>query len=87
MPQAEWVARRTGIPYLAEQLPAAFNSLLDRVRHRGLLQTETPPPLGAQVLFGAIFGVMGLTFATPTCVVIATFVQMLYIEDVLGGKA
>ncbi len=42
--------------------------------------------LGAQVLFGAIFGVMGLTFATPTCVVIATLVQMLYIEDVLGER-
>ncbi|MEO6576443.1 MAG: AI-2E family transporter, partial [Polyangiaceae bacterium] len=40
--------------------------------------------LGTQVLFGAIFGVLGLTFATPTCVLIATLVQMLYLEDVLG---
>jgi predicted PurR-regulated permease PerM len=42
--------------------------------------------LGSQVLFGSIFGVIGLTFATPTCVVIATVVQMLYIEDVLGER-
>jgi predicted PurR-regulated permease PerM len=42
--------------------------------------------LAAQTLFGALFGPIGLTFATPTCIVGATLVEMLYVEDVLGKK-
>jgi predicted PurR-regulated permease PerM len=45
-----------------------------------------PPALtlAAQTLFGAAFGVLGLTFATPLCVVGATLVKKLYIERSLG---
>jgi predicted PurR-regulated permease PerM len=39
--------------------------------------------LAAQTLFGALFGALGLTFATPTCIVAATVVEMLYVRDVL----
>jgi predicted PurR-regulated permease PerM len=42
--------------------------------------------LAAQTVFGALFGVMGLTFATPTCIVAATLVEMLYVQDVLGKR-
>ena len=42
--------------------------------------------LAAQTLFGALFGPLGLTFATPTCIVAATFVELLYVQDVLGKR-
>ena len=42
--------------------------------------------LAAQTLFGALFGALGLTFATPTCVVAATLVELLYVQDVLGKR-
>ncbi|HEX4515044.1 MAG TPA: AI-2E family transporter, partial [Polyangiaceae bacterium] len=42
--------------------------------------------LAAQALFGALFGPLGLTFATPTCIVAATFVEILYVRDVLGKR-
>ncbi|HVY49623.1 MAG TPA: AI-2E family transporter, partial [Minicystis sp.] len=37
-----------------------------------------------QVVFGAVFGFLGLTFATPMCVVIVTCIRRFYVEDVLG---
>lgn len=40
--------------------------------------------LAAQALFGALFGPLGLTFATPTCIALATAVELLYVQDVLG---
>jgi len=42
--------------------------------------------LAAQTLFGALFGPLGLTFATPTCIVAATLVELLYVQDVLGKR-
>lgn len=42
--------------------------------------------LAAQTLFGALFGVIGITFATPTCIIAATLIEKLYVEDVLGKK-
>jgi len=42
--------------------------------------------LASQTLFGALFGPLGLTFATPTCIVGATIVELLYVQDVLGKR-
>jgi len=44
-----------------------------------------PPVLGilASVVFGVLFGVVGVLFATPLMVVLMTLVQRLYIDDFL----
>ncbi|HEU4622532.1 MAG TPA: AI-2E family transporter [Burkholderiaceae bacterium] len=44
-----------------------------------------PPVLGilASVVFGVLFGVVGVLFATPLMVVVMTLVQRLYVEDFL----
>ncbi len=42
--------------------------------------------LALQALFGALFGVVGLTFATPTGIVGVTIVELLYVRDVLGER-
>jgi predicted PurR-regulated permease PerM len=47
---------------------------------------ELPPVLAiaAIVLFGALFGVIGLIVATPLTVTLFVLVKTLYVEDVLG---
>ncbi|HEX8791862.1 MAG TPA: AI-2E family transporter [Polyangiaceae bacterium] len=47
---------------------------------------ELPPvcTIAAQVLLGAIWGVLGFTFATPMAVVVVMLVRAMYVEDVLG---
>lgn len=42
--------------------------------------------LAVQVIFWALFGVLGVTFATSVCVVIAILIDELYVRDVLGGE-
>ena len=42
--------------------------------------------LALQALFGALFGILGLTFATPTGIVLVTIVELLYVRDVLGER-
>ncbi|HVV48451.1 MAG TPA: AI-2E family transporter, partial [Polyangia bacterium] len=42
--------------------------------------------LAVQLLFGLFFGAPGLMLATPTSVVVARLVEMLYIEDVLHDR-
>jgi predicted PurR-regulated permease PerM len=46
---------------------------------------ELPPVLGiaAAVVFGALFGIIGVLFATPMMVVFVTLVRKLYVEDFL----
>jgi predicted PurR-regulated permease PerM len=48
-----------------------------------------PPVLGimAGVVFGLLFGIVGLIFATPLMVVAIVLVQKLYIERFLEGRA
>ena len=50
---------------------------------------EFPPAftIGAQVLLGAIWGVLGFAFAMPIAVVLTILVDMLYVEDILGDYA
>jgi len=47
-----------------------------------------PPVLliGAQLLFAAVSGILGIALATPIAVVVVVFVQMLYVEDALGDR-
>jgi predicted PurR-regulated permease PerM len=42
--------------------------------------------LGTQVVLGEIFGVAGLTFATPVLVVATILVRRIYVEDALGDR-
>jgi predicted PurR-regulated permease PerM len=43
--------------------------------------------LGTQVVLGEIFGVAGLTFATPLVVIATILVRRLYVEDALGDRS
>ncbi len=47
-----------------------------------------PPALTIvmQVLFGTLFGLAGVALATPLTAVLAVFVTMLYVQDVLGDN-
>lgn len=49
--------------------------------------TSLPPALtmGAQVIFGLLFGLLGFVLAVPVVAVVRTLVRELYIDDVLGG--
>ena len=40
--------------------------------------------IAALVLFGSLFGVMGVLVATPLTVTIMVVVKMVYVEDTLG---
>jgi len=42
--------------------------------------------LAGQAVMGTLFGVMGLTLATPFLVVASMFVRALYVEDLLGDR-
>ena len=58
------------------------------LRRRRVDQQETvslPPALtiGSLVLFGALFGPMGITLGTPLAAVGIVLVRMAYVEDVL----
>lgn len=47
-----------------------------------------PPALllGAQLLMGVLFGLLGILLAAPLMVVVVILVQLLYVEDVLGEE-
>ncbi|WP_157944607.1 AI-2E family transporter [Mangrovicella endophytica] len=50
--------------------------------------TSALPPaltLGAQLVFGALFGLVGVILAVPALAVIMVFVEELYVKDTLGG--
>nr|WP_245396406.1 AI-2E family transporter [Jiella sonneratiae] len=50
--------------------------------------TSSLPPvltLGAQAIFGVLFGTLGIALAVPLIAVIMVFVRELYVNDTLGG--
>jgi predicted PurR-regulated permease PerM len=53
---------------------------------RGTVRFPPAFTLAVQLLFGAIFGVVGLTFATPVAVIAAVIVKKIYVEDYLGDQ-
>jgi predicted PurR-regulated permease PerM len=48
---------------------------------------DLPPglSLGAQLIAGALFGLLGVAFAVPLTAALKTLVTKLYVEEVLGG--
>jgi predicted PurR-regulated permease PerM len=60
--------------------------LLTPVITRGTVRFPPAFTLGVQLFFGAIFGVVGLTFATPVTVIGTVLVKKLYVEDHLGDR-
>jgi len=53
---------------------------------RGTVRFPPAFTLGFQLLLGGLFGVAGLTFATPVAVIGVIFVKKLYVEDYLGDR-
>ncbi|MDQ4121184.1 MAG: AI-2E family transporter [Acidobacteriota bacterium] len=52
-------------------------------------RTISLPPvlvLSGQLLFGILFGFLGILLAVPAVAVIFTLIRMLYVEDVLGNE-
>jgi len=51
-------------------------------------ETSLPPALviAVQVLFGALFGILGLALATPLCALAIVLTKELYVKDFLGGR-
>ena len=60
------------------------NLLVPYVQKRAV---ELPPVIAlfATVVFGTIFGAVGLIFAVPLVVVVMIAVQEIYVNDILGG--
>ena len=40
-----------------------------------------------QLVAGALWGILGFTFATPLVASVMVVIRMLYVEDVLGPRA
>jgi predicted PurR-regulated permease PerM len=70
--------------YLVIQLVES-NLLMPVVQERAV---RLPPAftLGFQLLFGYLFGFLGLALAVPIAAVGKVFVQELYVKDRLGGS-
>jgi predicted PurR-regulated permease PerM len=51
-------------------------------------ETRLPPAvvLAAQLLFWLLFGILGVTFATPVVLVVILFVRRFYVEQTLEGR-
>jgi predicted PurR-regulated permease PerM len=52
--------------------------------HRGTVLLPPALTIVTQVLFGVLFGILGVMLATPFIAIVLVLVKMLYIEDVLG---
>ncbi len=72
-----------GVAFLIIQQTES-NLLVPFVQKRAV---ELPPvvALFATVIFGLLFGVVGLIFAVPLIVVVMIAVQEIYVKDILGG--
>jgi predicted PurR-regulated permease PerM len=72
-----------GVAFLViQQLES--NLLVPMLQKRAV---KLPPvvALFATVIFGVLFGVVGLIFAVPLIVVVMIAVQEIYVKDILGG--
>ncbi len=58
--------------------------LLSPLLQRRAVDTPALLVLGAQLIAGALWGILGLMFATPIVATVLVLVRMLYVEDTLG---
>ena len=73
-----------GVAFLVIQ-QIESNLLVPYIQKRAV---ELPPVLAlfATVIFGLIFGPVGLIFAVPLVVVLMIAIQEIYVKDILGGS-
>jgi predicted PurR-regulated permease PerM len=72
---AVWVLLVFTIAHLVE------GYLLTPLITQGTVRFPPAFTLGFQLLFGALFGVVGLTFATPMAVIGTVIIRKIYVED------
>lgn len=60
--------------------------LLSPLLQRRAVDTPALLVLGAQLIAGALWGILGLMFATPVVATLLVLVRMLYVEDTLGAE-
>jgi predicted PurR-regulated permease PerM len=60
--------------------------LLTPLLAKSMVRIPPAHALAVQIVMGSIFGVAGLTFATPLLVVATIAVKHFYVEDVLGDR-
>jgi predicted PurR-regulated permease PerM len=58
--------------------------LLSPLLQRRAVDTPALLVLGSQLIAGALWGILGLMFATPIVATVLVVVRMLYVEDTLG---
>lgn len=60
--------------------------LLSPLLQRRAVDTPALLVLGSQLIAGALWGILGLMFATPIVATVMVVVRMLYVEDTLGAS-
>jgi predicted PurR-regulated permease PerM len=82
--QSPWTAAQVAILYLAVQTVESY-FITPMIQRRAV---SMPPALiiTVQLIFGTLFGFLGLLLATPITVSVAVLTKMLYVEDVLGDR-
>ena len=65
---------------------AADGYLIDPALQRHAVRLPPILVLASQLLFGALWGVIGFTFATPLVGSLVVLVRMIYVEDVLHAS-
>ncbi|HEX8109515.1 MAG TPA: AI-2E family transporter, partial [Kofleriaceae bacterium] len=69
--------------YLGIHLAEGY--LLSPLLQRRAVDTPALLVLGSQLIAGALWGILGLMFATPIVATVLVVVRMLYVEDTLGS--
>jgi predicted PurR-regulated permease PerM len=71
-----------GLLYVGIHLAEGY--LLSPLLQRRAVDTPALLVLGSQLIAGALWGILGLMFATPIVATVLVVVRMLYVEDTLG---
>jgi predicted PurR-regulated permease PerM len=71
-----------GLLYVGIHLAEGY--LLSPLLQRRAVDTPALLVLGSQLIAGALWGILGLMFATPVVATVLVVVRMLYVEDTLG---
>lgn len=73
-----------GLVYLGAHVVEGY--FLTPLLTRSMVRLPPAFTLSAQLFMGALYGVVGLTFATPTAIIVMVALRMLYVEDALGDR-